>query len=57
MMGKAIWDGQRALDVLSVVPDVDPERLGVVGHSLGGYGSIFLRPSTNGSRRLSPAAD
>ncbi|NLN18796.1 MAG: hypothetical protein GX162_05910 [Firmicutes bacterium] len=42
MMGKAIWDGQRALDVLSVVPDVDPERLGVVGHSLGGYGSIFL---------------
>lgn len=42
MMGKAIWDGQRALDILSDIPEVDPARLGVVGHSLGGYGSIFL---------------
>ncbi|HHW10393.1 MAG TPA: prolyl oligopeptidase family serine peptidase [Firmicutes bacterium] len=43
MMGKAIWDGERAVDILCQLTDeVDPERIGVIGHSLGGYGSIFL---------------
>ncbi len=41
-VGKAIWDGQRALDVLVGVPEVDPERIGAVGHSLGGHGSLFV---------------
>ncbi len=41
MAGKAIWDSMRAIDVLCRVTEVDPERIGVVGHSLGGYGSIF----------------
>lgn len=40
--GKAIWDGQRALDVLSSLEEVDPARLGAVGHSLGGHGSMFV---------------
>jgi len=40
--GKEIWDNQRAIDVLTQIDEVDPERIGSVGHSLGGYGSIFL---------------
>jgi len=30
------WDGMRALDVLASRPEVDPSRLGVMGHSGGG---------------------
>lgn len=41
-VGKAIWDGQRALDVLVRFAEVDPQRIGAVGHSLGGHGSIFV---------------
>lgn len=41
-VGKAIWDGQRAVDILSAVPEVDQERIGAVGHSLGGHGSLFV---------------
>lgn len=38
---KAIWDNIRAVDLLSDRPEVDPERLGVAGHSLGGHNAIF----------------
>jgi dienelactone hydrolase len=31
-----VIDARRALDLLAARPDVDPERLGVVGYSLGG---------------------
>jgi pimeloyl-ACP methyl ester carboxylesterase len=41
-IGKAVWDGQRALDVLCTLAEVDPNRLGAVGHSLGGHGSFFV---------------
>jgi dienelactone hydrolase len=41
-VGKAIWDGQRALDYLCTRPEVDPARLGVIGHSLGGHGAVFV---------------
>lgn len=41
-VGKAIWDGQRALDVMQTVPEVGDARLGVVGHSLGGHGAMFV---------------
>lgn len=34
-MGKMVWDGRRAVDALLALPNVDPERLGCVGHSLG----------------------
>ena len=34
-MGKMVWDGLRALDFLLTQPEVDPARLGCVGHSLG----------------------
>lgn len=41
-VGKAIWDGQRAIDVLSRIDGVDPGRIGAVGHSLGGHGAMFV---------------
>lgn len=34
-MGKMVWDGLRAVDALLTRPEVDPARLGCVGHSLG----------------------
>ncbi|WP_406696807.1 alpha/beta fold hydrolase [Singulisphaera sp. Ch08] len=39
---KGIWDHLRAVDLLSSLDEVDPERIGVIGHSLGGHNSIFV---------------
>lgn len=41
-MGKDIMDHRLCLDVLQGLPEVDSSRLGCIGHSLGGYGSVFL---------------
>jgi len=41
-MGKDVHDHRQALDVLAALPEVDPARLGCIGHSLGGYGTVFL---------------
>ncbi len=41
-MGKMVADHQRALDYLCSLDIVDGERLGCIGHSLGGYNSFFL---------------
>jgi len=38
---KAIWDNLRAVDLLELRPEVDPARIGVIGHSLGGHSAIF----------------
>lgn len=38
----AIFYHMRAVDLLLERNDVDPERLGVIGHSLGGHNSIFV---------------
>ncbi len=38
---KAIWNHLRSIDVLVARPEVDPERLGSIGHSLGGHNAIF----------------
>ena len=38
---KAIWNNLRAIDLLSGLKEVDPTRIGVIGHSLGGHNSIF----------------
>lgn len=38
---KAIWDNLRAVDLLQSLPEVDPERLGCIGHSLGGHNTMF----------------
>lgn len=38
---KAVWDNIRGLDLLEALPEVDPRRIGVIGHSLGGHNAIF----------------
>lgn len=38
---KAIWDNIRAVDLLEAIPEVDADRIGVIGHSLGGHNAIF----------------
>jgi dienelactone hydrolase len=38
---KGIWNHLRAVDVLVSLPQVDPERIAAIGHSLGGHNSIF----------------
>ncbi len=40
MMG--IWSHMRAVDLLQGLPEVDPERIGTVGVSLGGHNSLFV---------------
>ncbi|MBX3412499.1 MAG: alpha/beta fold hydrolase [Pirellulales bacterium] len=39
---KGIWNHRRAIDLLQSLDEVDPERLGVIGHSLGGHNSMFV---------------
>ena len=39
---KGIFNHMRCIDLLQNRPDVDPENIGVLGHSLGGHNSIFL---------------
>lgn len=38
---KAIRDNMRAVDLLQSLSAVDPERIGVIGHSLGGHNAMF----------------
>ncbi len=38
---KAIYDNMRAIDVLQSLREVDGERIGCIGHSLGGHNSLF----------------
>jgi dienelactone hydrolase len=38
---KAIWNNMRAVDLLQSLPEVDGDRLGVIGHSLGGHNAMF----------------
>lgn len=38
---KAIYDNTRAVDVLAALPEVDANRIGCIGHSLGGHNSLF----------------
>ncbi|MBL9135066.1 MAG: heparinase II/III family protein [Verrucomicrobiales bacterium] len=40
-MGKMTWDVSRMVDYLQTLPEVDPERLGSIGHSHGAYGTLF----------------
>jgi dienelactone hydrolase len=38
--GKMVWDKSRAIDYLWTLDEVDPQRIGAIGHSHGGYGSL-----------------
>lgn len=39
---KGIFNHMRCVDLLQERDDVDPERIGVMGHSLGGHNSMFV---------------
>jgi dienelactone hydrolase len=39
---KGIWNHMRAVDVLQSLSQVTPDRIGAIGHSLGGHNSLFL---------------
>jgi dienelactone hydrolase len=41
MMGKMAWDLSRAVDYLQTLDAVDPARIGSIGHSHGGYTTLF----------------
>ncbi|MGE5194553.1 MAG: DUF2920 family protein [Deltaproteobacteria bacterium] len=38
---KGVWDNLRAVDFLESLDEVDPERIGGLGHSLGGHSVMF----------------
>jgi dienelactone hydrolase len=38
---KAIWNNVIAIDLLQSLPEVDPNRIGCIGHSLGGHNALF----------------
>ncbi|HEX5105396.1 MAG TPA: FG-GAP-like repeat-containing protein, partial [Pirellulaceae bacterium] len=38
---KAIWNNVRAVDLLESLDYVDPERIGAIGHSLGGHNALY----------------
>lgn len=38
----AIFNHMRCVDLLQSRSDVDPQRIGVIGHSLGGHNSMFV---------------
>jgi dienelactone hydrolase len=39
--GKDAWDTMRVLDYLETLEFVDPEKIGMTGHSYGGHSTIF----------------
>ena len=38
---KAIYDNVRTVDLLQALDEVDPDRIGCIGHSLGGHNTMF----------------
>jgi len=38
---KGIWNHRRAVDLLQSLPMVDGERIGCIGHSLGGHNTLY----------------
>jgi len=41
-MAKMLYDGRRAVDLLASLPEVDAQRIGAAGHSLGGKEALYL---------------
>jgi hypothetical protein len=39
---KGIWNHMRAVDLLQSLPEVDPDHIGCIGHSLGGHNTLFV---------------
>jgi dienelactone hydrolase len=58
--GKDAWDTMRAIDYLQTLDFVDPERIGMVGHSYGGHSTIFttaLEPRIKAAWANGPVSD
>jgi dienelactone hydrolase len=58
--GKDAWDTMRAVDYLQTLDFVDPERIGMVGHSYGGHSTIFttaLEPRIKAAWANGPVSD
>lgn len=41
LLGSRVWDTLRAFDVLQSLPEVDPQRIGIMGGSSGGAVTLF----------------
>ena len=41
-MAKMLFDASRAVDLLAAQPDVNPRRVGAIGHSLGAKETLYL---------------
>jgi len=54
-VGKYAYDSRIACSVLAARPEVDANRLGVTGHSLGGHGSIWLAAYDDRIRCAAPS--
>ena len=54
-VGKYMHDSKIACTVLAARPEVNADRLGVTGHSLGGQGSIWLAACDERIRCVSPS--
>ncbi len=54
--GVELWNGIRGLDLLSQLPEVDKERLGVTGASGGGSQSWYLAAADPRIKAAAPAA-
>ncbi len=39
---KGVLNHMRCVDLLCALPEVDPKRIGVIGHSLGGHNAMFV---------------
>jgi dienelactone hydrolase len=58
--GKDAWDTMRAIDYLQTIDFVDPERIGMVGHSYGGHSTVFttaLEPRIKAAWANGPVSD
>ena len=40
-LGKWVWDAHRVVDYLSTLPEVDQDRIGIIGHSLGAKMTLY----------------
>lgn len=58
--GKDAWDTMRAIDYLQSLDAVDPERIGMAGHSYGGHSTIFtaaMEPRIKAAWANGPVSD
>ncbi|MDE0867341.1 MAG: alpha/beta fold hydrolase, partial [Rubripirellula sp.] len=51
---KGVFNHMTCVDLLQAHPDVDPNKIGAIGHSLGGHSAMFLAALTIGARSRFP---